>query len=424
MKNSALPNAPLGAFLSQPRLARLPRVLVVACSGGADSVALLRAAVEVAPALGWRVEALHCDHGLRREAKRDAAFVRELCQELDIPLHAFASRVGRGAGMEARARAWRQRCYAQTARAAGSRLLLLAHHAQDQAETLLLNLLRGSGPAGAAGMLPLSALQGAPGVQLGRPFLGLMPQALRAWLKRQRQPWREDASNRDEGLARNRLRHAVLPVLQSINPKAVEHLAAYAASQSASKSVGDLAGLLKLDRATRIRAQTVLALGHGQADLGRGWTLKLSRGRVQIAATVPSEPAVPLALRLGPPQAWSDEWRFQLKLALPTARKLRQDKAFWFAPAVLKQGLRLRPLRNGDRMRPFGFGPGSKLLHDLLAEAGVPAWQRAGWPVLECADQVLGLPGLRRAAGFEAAAGRKALCLQWAQSPKGLAGQA
>lgn len=415
--------ASLHSFLTQPKLARLPRVLVVACSGGADSVALLRAAVEVAPALGWRVAALHCDHGLRREAKRDADFVRELCQKLGVPLHPFASRVGRGAGMEARARAWRQRCYAHAARAAGSRLLLLAHHAQDQAETLLLNFLRGTGPAGAAGMLPLSALQGAPKIQLGRPFLGQTPQVLRAWLKRHRQPWREDASNHDQGLVRNRLRHAVLPVLQSINPKAVAHLAAYAASQSASKATTDLAGLLKLDRAARVRAQAVLAQGHGQADLGRGWTLKLSRGRVQVGRVAPSSAMEALMLRLGPPQAWGDEWSFQLKLAVPTARKLKQNKVFCFDPALLKRGLCIRSLKAGDRLRPFGFA-GSKLLNDLLAEADVPVWQRAGWPVLVSRGQIMGLPGLRRAAGFEATAGRKALCLQWTQSPKGLAGQA
>jgi tRNA(Ile)-lysidine synthetase-like protein len=75
-------------------------------------------------------------------------------------------------------------------------------------------------------------------------------------------------------------------------------------------------------------------------------------------------------------------------------------------------------------MKPFGASPGSKLLRDLLAEAGVPLWQRAGWPVLEAGSQVLGLPGVRRGQGFGALVGSKALCLQWEHSPAALAGQA
>lgn len=414
----------LSAFLAQPKLSRLPRVLLVACSGGADSVALLRAAVEVAPGLGWRVEALHCDHGLRREAKGDAAFVESLCAQLGVTLHAFGTRLGSGPGMEARARAWRQRCYAQAAASAGARLILLAHHAQDQAETLLLNLARGAGKAGAAGMLPLSSLQGAPRILLGRPWLAQTPQALRAWLKGHKQAWREDASNRNLALARNRVRGKVLPELAAINPKAVEHLAAYAASLSGHKSAADLAGLLKLDRATRARAQALLAKGQGQADLGQGWTLKLSRGRSLVEKAGPLEAAEVLELHPGSAQAWSSDWRFQLKLGVPTARKLKQDKAFWFALPVLDSGLRIRAVRPGDRLQPFGFGPGSKLLNDLLAEARVPQWQRAGWPVLETADGILALPGVRRGRGYEASAGRKAVCLQWSWTPKGLAGQA
>jgi tRNA(Ile)-lysidine synthase len=405
--------------LELPQLKGLPRVLLVACSGGADSVALLCAAVGAAPRAGWRVEALHCDHGLRREAKQDAAFVAALCESLGVPLLPFATKLGKGAGMEARARAWRQRCYAKAAKAAGAELVLLGHHAQDQAETVLLNLVRGAGPRGAAGMQALSPLQGAPGILLGRPFLGLIPAQLRQALKARRQAWREDRSNRDTKLARNRIRHEVLPVLTGINWTAVEHIAFFA--RDLGKAAGeDLSGLLKLDRRARARALALLERGHGQADLGRGWTLRLSEGQRLVERAVNAgTPA--LRLKPGKEQVWGD-WRFQLKLDLPNARKLRQDNAFWFAATT--PAMTIRAARPGERLALFGRSSGSKLVRDILAEAKVPAWQRGVWPVLESKGQILALPPWRRGRGREAIAGQKALCLTWKTAPGALAGQA
>jgi tRNA(Ile)-lysidine synthetase-like protein len=297
-------------------------------------------------------------------------------------------------------------------------LVLLGQHAQDQAETMLLNLVRGAGPRGAAGMLALSPLQGAPRIRLGRPFLALTPQTLRVWLKRKRQPWREDASNRDTRLVRNRLRHGVLPQLITVNPKAVEHLAAFAASLAPAKKTRDLAGLLQLDRAARARAAQVLAQGKGQADLGRGWTLQLGQGRGRLL-----QAPAPLRLRVGLWQAWGPEWRFRLKLAAVTARNLKQDKAFWFPAPFAKKALRVRAAAAGDRIQAFGLSAGSKLLMDCLAEAKVPVWQRRDWPVLVLGAQVLALPPWRRSRLAPVQAGAKALCLQWSRVPA-LSGQA
>jgi tRNA(Ile)-lysidine synthase len=410
------PVAALSSFLRRrPELAAFPRVLLVACSGGADSVALLRAAVAAAPQVGWRVEALHCDHGLRRAAKRDAAFVRTLAERLGVVLHAFATRIGKGSGLESRARAWRRKCYGRAAAMAGAKLILLGHHAGDQAETLLLNLVRGAGTKGAAAMTALAPLESAPGVLLGRPFLGLEPELLRAWLRNQRQPWCEDSSNRDVSLSRNRLRHKVLPQLLAINPAAVRHLAEYAASLAAAKEEQDLAGLLKLDRAARRRARAVLECGHGQADLGQGWTLKASRGQVLVERSSPETLFRPQVLRLGEETRWGEDWLFRLELDVPTARRLKERQAFWFHPAVLERSPAVRPARPGERLHPFG-GAGSRLLFDLLAEAGVPRWERAAWPVLTAGADLLGLPGVRRACGWEAEPGQKALRLSWFRS--------
>jgi tRNA(Ile)-lysidine synthetase-like protein len=376
----------LQALLGLPALRRVPRSVLVAVSGGADSVALLRAAAALGPQLGWQVEALHCDHGLRAAAKADARFVDDLCGRLGLTLYAYQGKLKKGPGMEERARAWRHQCYAHGAARSGSRLILLAHHAGDQAETLLMNLVRGTGLHGAAGMQVLSPLPGRTQIQLGRPFLGLMPQELRASLKRLRQPWREDGSNRDTTLARNHVRQVVLPALLKLNPKAIEHLAAF--SSRIKRDEPGLAELLGLDAKARQRVAALKEAGKGQADLSRGWTL--SRGG--------------LALQ----KAWSIE----LKPGTPTARKLNETNAFWFSDGILKAGFKLRGAKVGERMRPFGFG-GSRLIRDLLAEAKVPVDQRAAWPVLEVEGVIVAVLGLRRGQGWEAQPGKPGWRLSW-----------
>jgi len=405
------PSSLVKTFLRRPALAWATKRLLVACSGGADSVALLLAAAKAGGELGWQVTALHCEHGLRGKAsERDAAFVMELCDRSGIPLQVFRGGLAKGAGLEERARDWRRRCYGQAAEHDRARLVLLAHHAQDQAETLLLNLLRGTGVKGAAGMQVLSPLENAPGVRLGRPLLGFSPQSLRAWLQARRQTWREDASNRDVDLARNRLRNKVLPQLLAINPKAVEHLAAFSARLRPAKGSADLAGLLKLDSAARQRAALLLAKGQGRADLGHGWVLELGAGQTRVSRdTETLAPNVPLLLGK---LAWGQEWHFELKPGFADARKLKQANAYWFSQELLDQAPRLRGAKTGERMNPFGLR-GSKLLRDLLAEAKVPLWRRAGWPVLEAGGTVLALPGVRRAQGLVVKPRKPAVCLSW-----------
>jgi tRNA(Ile)-lysidine synthetase-like protein len=355
----------------------------VAVSGGADSVALLRAAQAVAPSA---VMALHCDHGLRGAASTaDAQFVEDLCQRLGVSLFHYRAKLGQGPGLEERARNWRHRCYVHAAQASGAKRILLAHHAADQAETLLLNLVRGAGSQGAAGMRPWSPLPGKP-LQLGRPFLGLMPQDLKSYLQTLRQTWREDASNGDVRLARNKVRRQVLPLLAELNAKAIEHLAAFCARL---EPAGDgLAQQLKLDSAARGRVDALLAAGQGQTDLGRGWILSHGGPRTDKA------------------------WLIELKPGRPTARKLREAGAYWFSPALLTKPIQLRGAKAGERIRPFGL-QGSKLVRDLLAEAKVPVSQRMAWPVLAAGGSVVAVLGIRRGQEFQAQAGEQALRLSW-----------
>lgn len=197
--------------------------MLVAASGGADSCALidLLLLAGVGPLLIW-----HLDHGLRVDAAADAALlagrvrryraaghvVELLVEQVEI---ATLARL-RGCGLEQCGRDERYRRLGALASARGLRRVCTAHHRDDQAETVLANILRGCGPDGLAGMAPARPL--VEGVDLLRPLLACGRDSLRAHLHRRALDWREDASNRDPTFARNRLRHCVLPTLESACP--------------------------------------------------------------------------------------------------------------------------------------------------------------------------------------------------------------
>ncbi|MBX2852765.1 MAG: tRNA lysidine(34) synthetase TilS [Phycisphaeraceae bacterium] len=199
--------------------------IVVACSGGADSVALLRALAMLAERRKWRLRLVvgHVQHHLRGEAEEDAAFVEALAQTLGLP---FARRDIRPAdlpgNLEANARRLRYAALGEIAQEHHAPFIATAHHADDQLETLLMRILRGTSVAGLRGIAwdkPLSAkTNGARRVI--RPMLGVDQQDIAALLDQLAQPWREDATNDDTSRTRARLRHDVLPVLKDLQPDA------------------------------------------------------------------------------------------------------------------------------------------------------------------------------------------------------------
>ncbi len=198
--------------------------VLVALSGGADSVALLLTAVELRKTNGLTVRAAHVEHGLRGESSlADAAFCQALCERLSVPYtcdHAALAGGMAAPGAEAAARDARYRLLIARAKECGADALLLAHHQDDQAETVLLHLLRGSGTNGLGGMHELTVRDGVP---LCRPFLGLSKQTLIGALDGQ--PYRTDESNLEPVSLRNRLRQTVLPLLTAENPSAIPHIA-------------------------------------------------------------------------------------------------------------------------------------------------------------------------------------------------------
>jgi tRNA(Ile)-lysidine synthase len=185
---------------------------VVAVSGGADSTALLVGLVALAPA-GARLIVAHAEHDLRMAAAADRAFVVALAARLGLECTvtrlAVRSRdAAGGEGLEARARRLRYRFLEEVARDHAARHVLVAHTADDQAETILHRILRGTGPAGLAGMPSARTL--CEGVALLRPLLRMPRTELRAFLAAEAEAWREDESNADVRHARNFLRHEIL----------------------------------------------------------------------------------------------------------------------------------------------------------------------------------------------------------------------
>ncbi|MBK9123437.1 MAG: tRNA lysidine(34) synthetase TilS [Chloroflexi bacterium] len=200
---------------------------LVAVSGGADSLALLHAAIQVAPALGIRIAAATFDHGLRGEASfDDAVFTAQTAGRWGV-----SCAVGRGrvdsdaAGVEERARDARYAFLAECASDIHADWVATAHHADDQAETVLMNVIRGAGTRGLGGMRAESTVPGHPSLPLLRPLLALRKRELESYCRANEIAFREDPTNSDPSYRRNWIRQTVVPLLESANPAVVASVA-------------------------------------------------------------------------------------------------------------------------------------------------------------------------------------------------------
>ena len=208
----------LGGFVRQYDLISAGDQIVCAVSGGADSMALLFAMYLLKEKLGIRLAAAHFNHNLRgAESDADEAFVREFCHRYDLELYVGATQVKAGQkGLEAAAREAR---YSFFATLPGK--IATAHTADDNAETVLLHLVRGTGLKGLGGIAPNRG-------NIIRPMLSVTRQEVLAFLEEYHIPHREDSSNHGDEFLRNRLRHHVMPLLKAENPSLAENLSATA----------------------------------------------------------------------------------------------------------------------------------------------------------------------------------------------------
>lgn len=216
--------------------------VTVGFSGGRDSVALLHVAHGLQSELGFQLTACHVNHRISPQAMEWQAFCRNFCDKLNVPLSTVPVDVPRASpdGLEAAARAKRYAAFSGLA----ADWILLGQHRDDQAETMLFNLLRGAGLQGASGMPEMRNVR--PGLNLLRPLLDVDRQEIDAYLQSNALTWVEDESNANTGFSRNFMRHEVVPLLQSRFPAAVGSLAAAAGRFAEAKMLLDELALLDL----------------------------------------------------------------------------------------------------------------------------------------------------------------------------------
>jgi tRNA(Ile)-lysidine synthase len=431
------------------------RHILVAVSGGADSVALLCALHEQTRKWGIRLTVAHLNHKIRgKAADRDSIFVRQLARKLRIPVvtgEADVPQLARKEGwsLEMAARQARYDFLVRTAKAVRASAIATAHTADDQAETVLLKLVRGAGAKGLAGIPYETVVRGIPVI---RPMLDLTRKEIVAYLQEKGQEWREDETNRDESFLRNKVRRKILPLLEAeLNPKVrsalrrtadilreedrwLDGLAASLLAKCRTKTGGlDIALLKKRNLAERRRIlrlwlvkagvpaewvdfdgmdriehllektsarETINMAGpwtvtrqHGDLQIGKGSsiTVRSFRENVRVPGkTVIKQAGLNCTVSVGPGLIKDKRARLGV---FPARASLN-----W--PALRNRRLTVRSWKPGDRMKPLGM-KGSKKLQDIFVDEKVPFEQRQRLPLLECAGEIVWLPGYRVARGWE-----------------------
>ena len=423
----------LGAIRARVCVSGAPLAVAVAYSGGLDSRVLLQLAAAWGRGSGVRVHALHVHHGLSPNAQAWSEHCEQACAALNMPLEVLRVQVrNAGDGIEAAARQARYTALGDACRRLGLNVLLTGHHQDDQAETVLLQLLRGAGVAGLAAM---SALQqesvAGPGIVLGRPLLDIRRAAIAAWAEAHGLRWVEDESNAQTHFRRNAVRHLVLPAIEQAFPNCIDLLARSAAHLQGAQ--GLLEDLARIDlarcagHASSLKVEALARLPLERANnLLRYWLHSLSgvlpsaAQLEQLRAQATSAPdAHPLLifgefearrhageLRLLPRHARQDrsagpclrlQWQGQGSIAVPQwgGRLSFTPVTGPALPPELLRGaaLELRPRVGHEKLQLAPNRP-SRTLKNLYQEAGIPAWRRPGLPLLWQGDQLLFAAGV------------------------------
>ncbi len=417
--------------------------ILVGFSGGADSVALL----DLTHQLRGKGEliALHLNHSLRGEfSDGDEEFCRQFCAEREISFISRKLDIGRitdtnKANLEETARIERRKFFCEVAQKFQKPLLLLAHHRDDQLETVLMRLLRSSGWRGLGGIRKNSSitLNGLPELPVFRPLLDTPRQELVAYLKENKLKWREDASNADISYERNRLRHAVLPALRKIIPEANSQLLTFsrtatiidtalnseAAKIRASFEFGGIFfaltefdnhpdtvkvravenNLQKLEPELRLRGNDhqsiskVLAGELKSAMLATGHLIRREYDGYFICSLendVDKNDSVLMSSNDFVFDYHAETFSLQSEqtgLPLGTIKDQSNPNIEYFNIDAIKPPLLLRMPRTGERMTPAGM-KGSKKISDIFTDQKIPVRVRQNTPVLADSEGVIWLP--------------------------------
>ena len=415
--------------------------ILLGLSGGVDSVVLLHLLAQISPRFSWRISALHVHHGISEHADECSEFCTELCAGYSIPLSVERVDISllRDMGLEAAARKLR---YAAFARQPAD-FIALAHHRDDQVETLLLQLLRGAGVRGASGMALLQARKNLP--SLLRPLLGSERSELEDYACESGLKWVEDDSNVDVDYPRNFLRHEVLPVLSLRFPafrttlarssrhfaEATELLDELALQDSIGAVKDDLLEVAALRQLSSARGKNLLrhylaARGAPIPDssrlaemlrqlceAGAGAQIRITWQDWQLRCYRGKACALPVLL---PAENFTIFWQGEAEVSLPASHGVLQFER------ATGQGLSLSKLRQDtvsirsrlgkESLKLDGARP-RQSLRNLLQQQGVPPWYRTLLPLLYCGDELIQVPGVASAAAYLAQEGEAGVLLRW-----------
>lgn len=421
--------------------------LGLAVSGGADSVALLHLLPPLCREAGITLKVLHLNHGLRAESAEEESFVRQLCAasgtDFIVGHERLADQPTNGLSLEMAAREKRMEFFCRNAKELMLDAVATGHNADDVAETLLLRLTRGAGAAGLSGLRAVSEVGGC---RLIRPLLAVAGQTLRQWLHERGLEWREDASNLDTAIQRNRIRHNLLPKLEEgcqpgvrarlcrtaellrcddllLEELAARELARMGAARPESASALPVSILLQQPLSLRRRilrqwlfsqvrqapadfdsVEAILDLCGQPRDWRRDFaanvTVVCRNGFLSASDSPPQEPPPPLELLVDrqTPALWGD-----LEILLEHGAGIHDlAKGIGVYPAVCSLSaamlagckLLVRARLPGDRISPTGLD-GTKKIKDLLIDAKVPEHIRDTTPLLACDNEVIWIPGYR-----------------------------
>lgn len=426
--------------------------VLVAVSGGPDSVALLHLLHELRGEFRLYLEVAHLQHGIRGEAARDdAQFVADLAAKLEMPFHLkeidlpeIKSRAGKG-NLEALGRAERLRFFAETVRNRGLTKIATAHTRDDQTETVLMWFLRGSGRKGMGGITPMQqfALPGDPSATftLIRPLLDIAKAEILEYLANRELTFRTDATNRDPAFLRNWIRAELLPKIhERVDPGLAARIGHQAelhrdeeafleevARQRLEAIRGgsdhlNRAALLGTPRALQrriLRLWIEQARGHlrgidfvhidallrlieegpaqGRLAIPGGWELACEYKKLRLLRPLPGAKPVcySYSLNIGT-RLLVSEAAMEFHSIQSTDRKTEAGsmEAF-FDPLTLTEPLIVRNFRRGDRFQPLGM-TGHKKVKDLFIEKRIPLSRRARYPLLTAGGEILWIPGLGR----------------------------
>ena len=385
-----------------------PQVILVGLSGGADSVALLLSLCELRKETALHLYAVHVNHGLRETAERDAVFCRKLCSQLNVPLTVEYIQIAVKSNIEAAAREMRYDVFFREMNRRSAQVLALAHHLDDQAETVIMHMLYGAGGTGLGGMHPING-------RIWRPFLQLRRNDLRAYLSSKEQLWCEDESNTDIAFTRNRIRSQIIPALEACSAEAVaaigrtaqilrdedaclnsladEWLDTYAAKgafhflmiepfvkQHAAlqrrilrRYLLKFGVLTDFEQTERIRMLAAASSGTIENLPGNGYAFRSKMRLHFVTEQVVCREKVPGTLRID-----NDDAILPLKQPLPPEQA---------------ENLQLRTRRTGDYIQPFGM-QGKKPLKEYMIDHGVDRPFRDAWPLVCRGNEVLWVVGI------------------------------